>query len=346
MSFIWPTMLLLLLFIPLFGMLYILLQQRRRRFAASYSSLGLVQGAMGRGPGIRRHVPPALFLVGLTILMIALARPQTVISLPKVEGTVILAFDVSGSMAADDMKPTRMEVAKAAAREFVQRQPRSVQVGVVAFSDSGFAVQAPTNDQEAILASINRLTPERGTSLAHGILASLNTIAADTGQALQIDSSLTPAPLPTVTTPSAPEGSIGTPVPEEMYTSATIVLLTDGENNESPDPLAAAQAAADRGVRIYTVGIGSATGTTLHVNGFTVHTQLDEAMLQQISQLTDGAYYNAENEQDLHTIYENLAPQLVIKPEKTEVTSIFAGASIFVLLIGGTFSLLWFSRLP
>ena len=346
MSFIWPTMLLLLLFIPLFGVLYILLQQRRRRFAASYSSLGLVQGAMGRGPGIRRHVPPALFLVGLAILMIALARPQTVISLPKVEGTVILAFDVSGSMAADDMKPTRMEVAKAAAREFVQRQPRSVQVGVVAFSDSGFAVQAPTNDQDAILASINRLTPERGTSLAHGILASLNTIAADTGQALQIDSSLTPAPLPTVATPNAPEGPIGTPVPEEMYTSATIVLLTDGENNESPDPLAAAQAAADRGVRIYTVGIGSAAGTTLHIDGFTVHTQLDEAMLHQISQLTDGAYYNAENEQELHTIYENLAPQLVIKPEKTEVTSVFAGASIFVLLIGGTFSLLWFSRLP
>ena len=109
---------------------------------------------------------------------------------------------------------------------------------------------------------------------------------------------------------------------------------------------AAAQAAADRGVRIYTVGIGSAAGTTLHVNGFIVHTQLDEAMLQQISQLTNGAYYNAENEEDLLTIYDNLDPQLVIKPEKMEVTSIFAGASILVWLIGGAFSLLWFSRLP
>lgn len=348
MSFIWPAMLLLLLFIPLFGMLYILLQQRRRRFAASYSSLGLVQGAMGRGPGIRRHIPPALFLAGLTILMIALARPQTVVSLPRVEGTVILAFDVSGSMAADDLKPTRMEAAKAAALDFVQRQPPSVQIGVIAFSDSGFALQAPTNDQEAILASINRLTPERGTSLANGILASLNTIAASdagTGQALQIDSNLTPAPLPTVATPSA-QPPFGMPMPEGTYTSAVIVLLTDGENNESPDPLAAAQTAADHGVRIYTVGIGSAAGTTLHINGFTVHTQLDETMLQQISQLTEGAYYNAENEQDLRTIYDNLAPQLVIKPEKTEVTSIFAGASIFVLLVGGTFSLLWFSRLP
>jgi Ca-activated chloride channel family protein len=348
MSFIWPVMLLLLLLIPLFVVLYIMLQQRRRRFATSYSNLGLVQGAMGRGPGIRRHIPPALFLVGLTILTIALARPQTVVSLPRVEGTVILAFDVSGSMAADDLKPTRMEAAKAAARDFVQRQPPSVQIGVVAFSDSGFAVQEPTNDQEAILASINRLTPERGTSLANGILASLNTIAASaasTGQALQIDSSLTPTSLPTAATPSA-QPAFGTPVPEGTYTSAVIVLLTDGENNESPDPLAAAQTAADRGVRIYSVGIGSAAGTTLHINGFTVHTQLDEAMLQQISQLTAGDYYNAENEQDLRTIYENLAPQLVIKPEKTEVTSIFAGASIFVLLIGGTFSLLWLSRLP
>jgi Ca-activated chloride channel family protein len=238
-------------------------------------------------------------------------------------------------MAADDLKPTRMEAAKTAARDFVQRQPSSVQIGVVAFSDSGFTVQVPTNDQEAILAAINRLTPQRGTSLANGILASLNTIAVGAGQAPHLYSNLSPTPTPTPT-----------PVPKGTYTSAVIVLLTDGENNESPDPFAAAQTAADRGVRIYTVGIGSAAGTTLHINGFTVHTQLDEAMLKQISQLTDGTYYNAENEQDLRTIYDNLNPQLVIKPEKTEVTSIFAGVSILVLLIGGVFSLLWFSRLP
>jgi Ca-activated chloride channel family protein len=335
MSFLWPVMLLLLLWIPLGAALYVRLQRRRRRLAASYGSLGLVQEAAGRPLGLRRHIPPALFLTGLTILMIALARPQTVVSLPRIGGTVILAFDVSGSMAADDVKPTRMEAAKAAARDFVERQPSSVQIGVVAFSDSGFAVQPPTSDREAILASIDRLTPERGTSLANGILASLNTIAADAGQAPPLDSSLTPTSVPTPT-----------PVPKGTYAPAVIALLTDGENTVSPDPLAAAQAAADRGVRIFTVGIGSAAGTTLHVNGFTVHTQLDEATLRQISQLTDGAYYNAENEQDLRTIYENLTPQLVIKPEEMEVTSIFAGAGILVLLIGGAFSLLWFSRLP
>ncbi|HLE30515.1 MAG TPA: VWA domain-containing protein, partial [Anaerolineales bacterium] len=150
---------------------------------------------------------------------------------------------------------------------------------------------------------------------------------------LQLSSNRSPTPTPT-------------PVPKGAYTSAVIVLLTDGENTVSPDPLAAAQAAADRGVRIYTVGVGSAAGATLHIEGFTIHTQLDEAMLQRISLLTDGAYSNAESEQDLRTIYENLDPQLVIKPEKMEVTSIFAGASILMLLIGGAFSLLWFGRLP
>ena len=335
MSFTWPAMLVSLLLVPLFGALYVVLQRRRRRFAARYASLGLVQGATGRGPGLRRHVPAALFLAGLTILLIALARPQTVISLPRVEGTVILVFDVSGSMAADDLKPTRMEAAKAAARDFVERQPASVQIGVVAFSDGGLAVQPPTNDQEAILAAINRLTPERGTSLAHGILAALNTIAVSAGQAVPSQGNLTPAPT------SAP-----TPAPEGTYTSAAIVLLTDGENTAPPDPFDAAQTAADQGVRIYPIGVGSPAGTTLRVNGFTVHTQLDEATLQRIAQLTQGAYYNAQNEQDLRAIYQDLAPQLVIKAEKTEVTFIFAGASMLVLLVGGAFSLLWFGRVP
>lgn len=334
MSFIWPAMLVLLLLIPLFVALYFRLQRRRRQVVARFSSLGLSQGVQGRRLDARRHIPPAFFLLALTILIVALARPETVISLPRIEGTVILAFDVSGSMAADDLKPTRMEAAKAAARDFVQRQPPTVQIGVVAFSDGGFSVQALTNDQGSVLAAINRLTPQRGTSLANGILVSLNTIAAGT-QATHFYSNLTPTPSPSPT-----------PVPKGTYTSGVIVLLTDGENNESPDPLAVAQAAADRGVRIYTVGIGSAAGTNLHINGFTVHTQLDEAMLRQISQITGGTYYNAENEQDLRSIYNNLNPQLVIKPEKAEVTSIFAGVSILVLLIGSICSLVWLSRLP
>jgi Ca-activated chloride channel family protein len=335
MSFIWPTMLLALLLVPLCVGLYVLLQRRRGRLAASYGSFGLAQEAAGRRLGSRRHIPPAIFLAGLALMMLALARPETTVDLPHMEGTVILAFDVSGSMAADDLGPTRMEAAKAAARAFVQQQPPSVLIGVVTFSDTGFEVQAPTNEQEAILATINRMTPELGTSLASGILSSLNAIAPDPEPGPRLYSDLTPAPTPTLT-----------PVPEGTFTPAVIVLLTDGENNSTPDPLEAAQAAADLGVRIHTVGVGSAAGTTLELDGFNVHTQLDEALLQQISRLTDGTYYNAENEEDLRAIYENLDPQLVVKPEKMEVTSIFAGASILVLLLGGLFSLLWFSRLP
>src|SRR5690349_10705423 len=169
MSFIWPAMLFLLLLVPLGVSLYIRLQRQRRRALVSYGSLGFVQAAAGRQLSWRRHIPPALFLVSLTILLLALARPQAVLSLPRVEGTVILAFDISGSMAADDLKPTRMEAAKVAARDFVQRQPSTVQIGVVAFSDGGLNVQEPTNDRDAVLAAINRLAPARGTSLANGI---------------------------------------------------------------------------------------------------------------------------------------------------------------------------------
>jgi Ca-activated chloride channel family protein len=336
MSFIWPTMLVLLLLIPLFVWLYFRIQRQRRQLTESYGRLGFTQAGLGRRPGIRRHIPPLLFLLSITILIVALARPQTVVSLPRIEGTVILTFDASGSMAADDFRPTRMDAAKAAVRDFVERQPPTVKIGVVAFSDSGFAVQAPTNNQEVVMAAVNRLTPQRGTSLAHGIEASLNAISSGTGQTTtRFYSNRMPTPTPTPT-----------PVPQGTYTPAVIVMLTDGENNESPDPLAAAQQAADRGVRIYTVGIGSAAGAILHINGFTVRTRLDEALLQQVAQITGGAYYDAQNEQELRSIYDNLTPELVIKPTKMEVTSLFAGASILVLLIGGTFSLFWFSRLP
>ena len=336
MSFIWPGMLLSLLLIPLFVALFLRIQRRRRQLAATFNSLGLGQNAEVNRHTWRRHIPTMLFLVGLVILLLTLARPQAVVSLPRVEGTVILAFDVSGSMAAKDLEPTRMEAAKAAARNFIQEQPTSVQIGVVAFSDSGLSVQVPTNDQGAIMASINRLAPTYGTSLANGILASLNSIAALGAEpAPSFYSDLTP--IPTLTP---------TPMPPGTYTSAVIILLTDGENNEDPDPLAAAQAAADRGVRIYTVGIGSPAGTSLDINGFTVHTQLDEGLLTQISQITDGKYYNAESEQDLLKVYDDIATQLVVRPEKTEITSILAGAGLLVLLIGGTFSLFWLNRLP
>jgi Ca-activated chloride channel family protein len=333
MTFTWPLMLLSLLLIPAFIAIYFTVQRRRQKIVENMGSLGFVQDASGGRVGRRRHIPPALFLAGLTILLVALARPHAVVSLPGLESTVILSFDVSGSMSATDMEPSRMEAAKAAARDFVQRQPGNVEIGVVAFSDGGISVQTPTKDQETILAAIERLTPQRGTSVGSGILASLNAIALDRGEMPVTGDGLTPPPTPI-------------PVPYGTYIPAAIVLLTDGENTTNPDPLEAALAASQQGVRVYTIGVGSAAGTTLTVNDFTVFTQLNEPMLQQIASITDGMYFNAQSEEDLREIYENLDVQVVIKPEKTEVTSVFTGVSILLMLLGGAFSLVWFSRLP
>jgi Ca-activated chloride channel family protein len=328
-------MLFSLLLLPVFAVLYLRLQQRRRRVAVLYGTLGIVQAPTGQSLGARRHLPPLLFLTGLAILLLALARPQATLSLPRLEGTVILAFDVSGSMAADDLAPTRMEAAKAAALSFVERQPTSVQIGVVVFSDSGFAVQPPTDDPDAIIAAINRMVPQRGTSLGQGILASLSTLFPPQEPTPLVYSELPPTALPTPT-----------PVPTGVYIPSVIVLLTDGENTAPPDPFEAVQLAAERGVRIYPIGIGSAAGTILEVEGFSVHTRLDEETLQQIALITGGEYFNAENEEDLRRIYENLDPELVLKTEEMEVTSVFAGASLLLILIGGTFSLFWLGRIP
>jgi Ca-activated chloride channel family protein len=336
MSFIWPTALLSLLLIPLGVLFYRSLERRRVRAAAASGFPITTRPATTRSGRVRRTMPAVLFIVGLGLMAVALARPQGTIDVPHQVGTVILAFDVSGSMAATDLQPTRMDAAKAAARDFVEKQPASVAIGVVAFSDSGLSVQAPTNDQATILGAIDRLTPQRGTSLGQGIQASLAAIAAaEAGTPADYYSNRSPAPTPSPT-----------PVPAGYHAPAVIVLLSDGENNESPDPATAAQAAADQGVRIYTVGIGSAGGTTLDLNGFKVHTQLDAATLQQVSQVTDGTYYAAENSSDLVSLYDHLDTKLIVKPEDIELTGVLAGASLLILVAGGVTSLLWLGRLP
>jgi Ca-activated chloride channel family protein len=338
MSFIWPPLLATLFLVPLGLLLYAYLDVRRRRRLAAYGGSGLAQ-TVTRRPGIRGRFPAVLLILGLSAISLAMARPQAVLSLPRQDGTVILAFDVSASMAATDLQPTRIAAAKAAAKDFVAKQPTSINIGVVAFSDSGIQVQQPTNDQASVISAIDRLTPERGTSVAEGILASLKVIAiAEAGPyANNYYSNASPASTPTPTP---------TPVPAGTHAPAAIVLLSDGENNESPDPMAAAQAAANQGVRIYTVGLGSAAGSTVTVNGFQLHTQLDEATLQQISQVTDGTYYNATDAQQLRSIYDNLDTGLVLQPQMTEITSIFAGAGLLLLIAGALTSLYWLGRMP
>ena len=343
-------MLFTLLVIPVIVALYLRLQRRQRVLATSFYSLGSGQKAAKQLPGFRRHLPSLFFLLSLAVILVALARPQAQISLPRIEGTVFLVFDVSASMGATDAEPTRLEAAKTSAREFVLSQPATVQIGIVSFSGSGFTVQTPTNDTVTLLSTIDRLQPTSGTSLGQGILAALNAIAVDAG--LTSDESATGADPVPVESAGQDAQSSGPPqedmlvnLPEGTYPSSVIVLLSDGENNQSIDPLEAAQAAAEHGVRIDALGFGTTAGTTLEVDGFSVHTALDEATLQQITEAAGGTYYPAQGEQDQTQVYASLTPELVIKPEAMEITSVFAGAGILILLVGSLFSMLWFGRL-
>jgi Ca-activated chloride channel family protein len=210
---------------------------------------------------------------------------------------------------------------------------------VVVFSDGGISVQPPTHDRAETLATIERLVPRRGTSVGNGILVALNTIAVDAGD---------PPILKTSVEGEELEAESVEPVeaPQGWYPSAAVVLLTDGENNVEPDPALAAELAADLGVRVYTVGVGSPEGAVIEVEGFSVHTRLDEALLQFIAFETGGVYYNAGNEEQLAQIYDDLEPKLSVKPEEIEMTSMFAGLGMIVFLIGGMLSLLWFGHVP
>ncbi len=367
MRFIWPFMLWTLLVVPVIVALYLRIQRQRLAQVAAFDRFGGGQVTSRHAPGFRRHVPALFFLSGLVISLVALARPEAQVSLPRVEGTVMLVLDVSGSMAATDADPSRLAAAKAAASDFVLSQPPTVQIGIVSFSSSGFAIQPPTSDTDALLATIARLEPATGTSLGQGILSALHTIAVDAGlvtdEAVPAveDVPAAPAAAPAsaqAATPAAPadagqeppspdrrEEALLAQLPEGDYPASVIVLLSDGEHNESLDPLRAAEAAAERGVPISALGFGTAAGIALEVDGFYVHTALDEATLEQIAAATGGTYFSPGAQQDSQQIYASLSPQLVVKPEDMEITSILAGASMVLLLAGSLFSMLWFNRL-
>ena len=344
MTFIWPTALLLLVVVVGLAVLYVLAQRRRNRYALRYANLSLVREAIGNGPGWRRHVPPVLFILALAFMAIAVARPQAVVAVPSQEGTVILAIDVSGSMLAEDMKPNRMEAAKSAARAFVEKQSESVKIGVVSFSGDASIVQSPTTDKTLVIAAINRLRPQRATAIGRAILVSLDAIAENQGSEEDLPSSILQQGQPGATPrPSA------TPLPAYLvgqHSSASIVLMSDGQNNQFPPPLDVVDQAVSRGVRVYTIGLGSAAGAIVRLQGRAVRTALDETTLRKIAEVTDAQYFNANTEADLRTVYENLTTQLVVRNEKTELTAYATLAAAILAVFAGAFSLLWFNRLP
>lgn len=344
MQFHWPTLLWTLLLIPALVALYVYAQRRRRKYALRYASLSMVKEALGSGPGIRRHIPPVLTLVALALMLVAVARPYAEIQVPSQEGTVVLAMDVSGSMNADDVKPNRLEVSKAAAKAFVAKQSEHVRIGVVSFASDASIVQTPTTDKELVTEAIDRLRTQRATAIGRGILVSLDAIFEGSEDEPPSWKWLRPdmQPAPGDAPPPAPSAQART-IPRA---AATIVLLTDGQNNQYPPPLTIVEEASSRGVRVYTIGLGTPEGTVLRIGGRGIRTRLDEETLKRVAALTDAEYFNAQNEEELRSVYENLTTELVIRKEKAEVSALFAAGAALLTVLAAALSLRWFGRIP
>ncbi len=349
MKFLSPIMLWLLLAIPALVALYFYVLRRKKKMALRYANLGMVKEALGAGASLRRHVPAALFLVAITFMLAAIARPAAMITLPSQRSQVILAMDISASMRAADVAPNRMVAAQTAAKMFIQEQPSTTQIGVVAFAGAALLVQPPTLNRDDLIKAIDRFQPQRGTAIGSGILVSLQTIFPqanfeshnsepqrgfrDSGSSLDRSNELRGA-----------EENF-TPVPPGSYESAVIVLLTDGQATTGPDPIETARLAADRGVRVFTVGLGTKGGEIVGWGGRSMRVQLDEETLQTIADVTRGKYFFAGTGTDLKEVYKTLNTQFVMERKETEITSFFAAAAALFAIVAAAMSLLWYSRI-
>jgi len=346
MKFLWPEMLWVLLIVPALVGGYFWLLRRSRGATLRYASLSMVKEALGTGPSFRRHIPPLLFLVALIVMMIAAARPAAVVTLPSQHQTIILAMDISGSMRAVDVEPNRLSASQAAAKAFVAELPSSVRVGVVSFAATASVVQMPTHNREDIIAAIDRFQLQRATAIGSGIIVSLATIFPEAG--IDVSSLIygrdapRGVPLGEARKAEKPEFK---PVPPGSYRSAAIVLLTDGQRTTGPDSLEAARMAADRGVRVFTVGFGTKGGETIGFGGWSMRVRLDEETLKAIAKVTQGEYFYAGTARDLKKVYESLNSRFVLEKKDLEISALFAAAAAVTALASAALSLLWFNRI-
>jgi len=350
MTLLWPEMLWLSLAVPMIVVAYLLVLRRKKKTALRYASLSMVQEAMGASRRFRRHIPPLMFLLALISMLIAISRPAAVVTLPYQYETVILAIDASGSMRAADVSPTRIAAAQAAARSFIADQPRSTRLAVVSFAATASVVQSPTLNREDVLAALDRIQLQRGTAIGSAILVSLKIIFPD----LEFDlRSSNPrlggareashgAP---IDAPTKGQPADSKPVPPGSYASAAIILLSDGQTTAGPDPIEASKMAAEHGVRVFTVGIGTVSGEILGAEGWSMRVRLDEEALKTIANMTKAEYFYAGNATDLTKIYKALNSRLVLEKKATEVTALFAAAGAVFALLSGLLSLLWFNRI-
>ena len=343
-GFLWPQFLWLLLLLPLLVLLYLWLQRRKQKLAVRYASLAIVKEAMGKGPGWRRHLPP-LLLGALGAMLLASARPVALVALPSNQQTIILAMDVSGSMRAADVEPNRLVAAQNAAKAFLKDLPRDVKVGIVAFAGSAQVAQLPTLNREDLVTAIDRFQLQRATATGNAIVISLATLFPNAGIELQQLSFDRMRGMGRSLDQPPPKQAEFIPVPPGSYTSAAIIMLTDGQRTTGVDPLDAAKMAADRGVKVYTVGVGTVDGETIGFEGWSMRVRLDEETLKDVAQRTAAEYYYAGTAQDLKKVYENLSSRLTLEKKETEISALFALAGALLALLAAGLSMLWFNRI-
>lgn len=349
MTFLWPELLWLLLALPLLVAAYFAILRRRKKYAVKYAGLSTVKQAMHGSQQLRRHLPPLLFLLALALMLIAAARPAAMMMLPSEHKTMILAVDVSGSMRANDVVPSRFAAALSAVKSFVEQQPPNSRVGLVSFAGTASMVQAPTSNRDDLLDTINRLQLQRGTAIGSGILVSLKAIfpeiefnlnSSDPRQVESRDGMSARALGSSAPSPSTEFK----PVSPGSYTSAAIILLTDGQTTTGPDPVEASLMAAERGVRVYTIGIGTTAGEILTGDGWAMHVRLDEEPLKKIADNTNAQYFYAGTADDLTKIYKMLNSRLTLEKKESEISALFAAGAALLAVLSAALSMLWFNR--
>ena len=345
MFFLWPQFLWLLLALPLLVLLYIWLLHRKKKTALRYASLSIVKEAMGVGQSIRRHVPPVLFLLALALMLLAAARPTAVISLPSNQQIIMLAMDVSGSMRATDVLPSRLVASQNAAKAFLADLPRNVRVGIVAFAGTASVVQVPTLSREDLTAAIDRFQLQRATAIGNAIVISLAELFPDAGIDLQSLQAGRERQRGFAIDEERKEKKEFTPVAPGSYNSAAIILLTDGQRTTGVDSLEAAKLAADRGVRVYTVGIGTVDGEIIGFEGWSMRVRLDEETLKGIAKATQAEYFYAGTAADLKKVYQTLSSRLTVEKKETEISALLALAAAALALLSAGLSLAWFNRI-
>jgi len=345
--FLWSDLLWLMLIVPILAGAYVHMLRRRKRMALRYASLMLVREAIAPGQWLRRHLPALLLGLGIACALLGAARPSVVLTLPNEHHTVVLAIDVSRSMRAMDIEPSRLAAAQNAVKAFVKELPPSVRVGLVTFAGTAAIAQTPTQNRDDLLAAVDRFQLQRQTAIGSGLLAALSVLLPEADFALEVEEfdwrpSRAAPGVPRRLDP-APAADFK-PVAPGSFASGVIVLMSDGRRTTGPDPLKVAKLAAERGVRVHTVGFGTKEGGAVDFEDMSVYMRFDEAALKAIAGITEGQYSHASSAGDLHKVYKDLTAKLVLERSETEVTAFFAAAAALFALMAAMLSALWFHR--